>query len=99
MSHCQSNLHIKVYRSIKSLCTKTSFFPLVLNVCVALKVLYELDLEYSASIPNLDCLLDWDNSGVDQDLCEIASQMRGWEEKYSTDLRLTDIDIDDIKDT
>ncbi len=49
--------------------------------------------------PHLELQLDWDHEGVDKDLNEIAYYMLHWEEKLSTHLGLTDIDIHDIKDT
>ena len=41
--------------------------------------------------------MDWDNEGMDSDLNEIALHMLGWEEKLSTHVGLTAVDIHDIK--
>ena len=46
---------------------------------------------------HLDCQLDWDNEGVDQDLYEIAHLIVHWEEELSVLLGLTAVDIHDIK--
>ena len=46
---------------------------------------------------HLELHLDHDHEGVDKDLCEIAYYMLDWEEKLSTHLGLTDVDIHDIK--
>ena len=48
--------------------------------------------------PHLELKLDHDNKGVDKDLYEIAEHMLGWDEQLSTHLKLTDVDIHDIKD-
>ena len=47
--------------------------------------------------PHLDLELDQDHNGVELDLSEIASHMRKWEEKLSSALGLTHIDVEDIK--
>ena len=47
--------------------------------------------------PHLENQLDWDND-VDRDLCEIAHHMLDWELKLSTRLKLTEVNIRDIKD-
>ena len=57
---------------------------------------------YLSSLPStahihLGKELDWDNEGVDRDLNEIAYVMLEWEEKLSAPMKLTDIDIHDIK--
>ena len=44
----------------------------------------------------LDSALDYDND-VEADLCEIANHMLGWDSELSTHLKLTDVDINDIK--
>ena len=46
--------------------------------------------------PHLERQLDWGNEGVDVDLNEIADHMIRWEEKLSTHLDLTEVDIYDI---
>ena len=46
--------------------------------------------------PYLEYQLDWDND-VDADLIEIAHHMLDWEVKLPTHLKLTDVDISDIK--
>ena len=46
----------------------------------------------------LEQQLDWDHGGVDVDLNEIADHMLDWEERLSTHLGLTHIDISDIKE-
>ena len=48
--------------------------------------------------PHLEHQLDWDNEGVDKDLSEIAHHMLDWEVKLSTHLKLTEIDISDVKE-
>lgn len=45
----------------------------------------------------MECLLDWDNEGVEKDLIEIAKDMLDWEEKLPTPFGLTATDISDIK--
>ena len=50
-----------------------------------------------AARPYLDKELDWDNDGVERDLCEIADQMSDWETKLAVPLGLTLTDIHDIK--
>ncbi len=50
-----------------------------------------------AARPHLELKLDWGHEGVEKDLSKIADHMIGWEEKLSTHLELTRIDIDDIK--
>lgn len=47
---------------------------------------------------HLELQLDWGHEGVEEDLCVIAGLMLDWEEKLSTNLGLTVIDISDIKD-
>ena len=47
--------------------------------------------------PHLGLQLDHDHEGVDEDLCEIAEHMLGWDEQLSTHLKLTEVDIHDIK--
>ena len=47
--------------------------------------------------PLLKKQLDWDNNGVDRDLIEIAHHMLHWEEKLCSHLRLTAVDVHDIK--
>ena len=44
----------------------------------------------------LDKELDFDNEGVEKDLCKIAEHMVDWEEKFSIPLSLTATDISDI---
>ena len=46
--------------------------------------------------PQLEYQLDWDNE-VDRDLREIAHHMLGWDLKLATYLKLTEVDISDIK--
>ncbi len=58
--------------------------------------------EYVSSLPlnarhHLDLELDLGNGGVDMDLSIIADHMIMWEEKLSTLLGLTEVDIHDIK--
>ena len=48
--------------------------------------------------PHLELQLDYGHERVDEDLCEIAKHMLGWDEQLSTHLKLTDVDIHDIKD-
>ena len=48
---------------------------------------------------HLELQLDSDNEGVEKDLSEIAQHMLGWEEKLCVHLRLTKVDIHDIKAT
>ena len=57
---------------------------------------YISSLSVSALL-HLDLCLDWDNEGVDKDLDEIAHQMIHWEEDLASPLKLTDVDIHDIK--
>ena len=52
----------------------------------------------SSASEHLDMKLDWDNEGVNKDLVEIANQMIHWEEKFSTHLDLTAVEIYDIKE-
>ena len=47
--------------------------------------------------PHLEKRIDWDHEGVDRDLNEIADHMLDWEEKLSAHLKLTAMDIHDIK--
>ncbi len=47
--------------------------------------------------PHLEYQLDRDSEGVDRDLSEIAHHMLDWEVKLSTHLKLTEVDIYDIK--
>ena len=47
--------------------------------------------------PHLELQLDHDHEGVDEDLCKIAKYMLGWDEQLSTHLKLTEVDIHDIK--
>ena len=47
--------------------------------------------------PLLDKELDWDHDGVDVHLEKIAYYMKDWETKLSSLLKLTDIDIADLK--
>ena len=47
--------------------------------------------------PHLELKLDHDHEGVDKDLYEIAEHMLGWDEQLSTHLKLTEVDIHDIK--
>ena len=47
--------------------------------------------------PHLEYQLDWDND-VDRDLCEIAHEMLDWDSKLATHLKLTRVDISDIKE-
>lgn len=76
----------------------------IANDIINLIVTIISDLDYDAYISSLppgaklflDKQLDWDNEGVDKDLSEIADQMLHWEE-ISVYLRLTDIEIHDIK--
>ena len=42
--------------------------------------------------------MDWGNEGVERDLSEIADHMLHWEERLSTHLGLTAIEISDIKE-
>ena len=49
--------------------------------------------------PHLELELDWGYEGVEKDLSEIADHMLDWEEKLSTHLGLTNVDIHDIKGT
>ena len=51
----------------------------------------------AAARPYLKEELDWDNDGVERDLCEIASDMSDWETKLAVPLGLTPVDISDIK--
>ena len=50
----------------------------------------------SHALLHLDLLLDWDSEGVDEDLNEIAHYMICWED-LSSSLKLTNVDIHDIK--
>ena len=57
---------------------------------------------YVSSLPAsaqslLDKELDWDHDGVDVHLEKIAYYMKDWETKLSSLLKLTDIDIADLK--
>ena len=45
----------------------------------------------------LDKVLDWDQGGVDTHLNEIAYAMIDWETKLSSLLKLTDVQIHDLK--
>ena len=47
--------------------------------------------------PHLEKLLDWDHDGIDTDLNEIAQHMLDWDEKLSSHLGLTAVDVHDIK--
>ncbi len=49
--------------------------------------------------PYLERELDWGHGGVETDLSTIADHMLNWEEKLSTQLGLTPVDIHDIKET
>ena len=51
-----------------------------------------------ATLSLLDKQLDWCHGGVDKDLYAIADSMLKWEEKLSTHLGLTHIDITNIKE-
>ena len=60
-------------------------------------------LSYLSSLPAtalayLEKQLDWDHEGVDQHLNEIADIMIDWEEKLSTFLGLTEVQIHDLKE-
>lgn len=46
----------------------------------------------------LDEVLDWDNSGVDEDV-NIAEHMLEWNRRLAPYLGLKDMDISDIKET
>ncbi len=46
--------------------------------------------------PHLDYQLDRDND-MDTDLREIAQHMLGWDSKLATQLKLTEVNISDIK--
>ena len=48
--------------------------------------------------PHLELQLDKGHGGVEEDLHEIAHHMLDWEEKLSVLLRLTQVNIRDIKD-
>lgn len=48
--------------------------------------------------PLLENELDRDSGGVDKDLSEIAHHMLDWEVKLSTHLKLTEVDISDVKE-
>ena len=50
-----------------------------------------------SAFPFLERELDWNCDGVEKDQSEIAEHMLGWDEKLSTHLELTHIDIHDIK--
>ena len=52
----------------------------------------------SSAHPLLDMQLDWESGGVERDLAEVAQHLLDWEEKLSTHLGLTPIDISDIKE-
>ena len=57
---------------------------------------------YKSSLPAsalqyLERTLDWDHEGVDIDLNEVADHMLDWEERLSTLLGMTPIEIHDIK--
>ena len=57
---------------------------------------------YLSSLPPsaheyLDQELDWDNEGVDKDLCEIADHMLDWEVKLAAPMSLTPIVMHDIR--
>ena len=52
----------------------------------------------AGALSHFEQKLDWDNEGVDSDLNEIAHHLLNWEEKLSTHLRPTAIDIRDIRD-
>jgi len=51
-----------------------------------------------AARPHLELQLDSGHGGVEKDLCQIADHMLDWEEKLSTHLGLTPVDISDVKD-
>ena len=48
--------------------------------------------------PHLEHQLDRDSGGVDRDLSEIAHHMLDWEVQLSTHLKLTEVDISDVKE-
>ena len=50
------------------------------------------------AMPYLDNQLDWDQEGVDRHLNQIADTMIHWEEKLSTLLSLTEVQIHDLKE-
>lgn len=50
-----------------------------------------------SALPYLKEQLDWDNNGVDCDLCEIADQLVNWEVHFAIPFRLTQIEIEDLK--
>ena len=57
---------------------------------------------YASSLPAaayqlLELQLDWDNN-LDRDLRQIAHCMLEWDTKLSTHLKLTEVDIHDIKE-
>ena len=47
--------------------------------------------------PHLEYELDGDNE-INRDLHEIAHHMLGWDSKLATHLKLTEVDISDIKE-
>ena len=47
--------------------------------------------------PHLWQQLDWDNSGVDKDLFEIAHHILDWDVTLCPHLGLTEVDVSDIK--
>ena len=51
-----------------------------------------------AARPHLELQLDWGHEGVERDLMEIADHMLDWEQRLSTHLGLTAIQISDIKE-
>ena len=51
----------------------------------------------ASACPHLELQLDWGHGCVEIDLCEIAHHMLDWEEKLSTHLGLTLVDIHEIK--
>ena len=50
----------------------------------------------ACALPYLEKELDWDHEGVDKDLSEIADHMLEWEERLSTSMALTEVEISDI---
>ena len=62
-----------------------------------LEVQSHLSKHHLSDCPHLNERLDYDNGGVDSDLIEIASKIPEWEEKLVVQLKLTSVQVSDIK--
>ena len=76
--------------------THDRFMTPMLPISYHFEARYVATLSASARL-HLKLQLDWGHGGVETDLCEIAHVMLDWEERLSTHLGLTEVDVHDIK--